>query len=79
MENVIGKTTILDMRGNECSLILAKAKMALKGMAPGEILEVLATDSCTEYDLPSWVKRSGNDLISAVKEGDYMKFTIQKR
>ncbi len=78
MGTVISKTTTLDMRGNACALILARAKMALKEMATGDVLEVLSTDSCTEFDLPSWTKRSGNEMISAVREGDYMKFTIQK-
>ena len=78
METVINRTTTLDMRGKECAFILVETKKALKEMAAGAILEVLCTDSCTEYDLPSWAKRSGNEVISVVKGEDYITFTIKK-
>lgn len=78
MGTVINKTVALDMRGKECAFILVGVKKTLKEMAAGETLEVLCTDYCTEYDLPSWAKRSGHEILAIVKEDDYIQFTIKK-
>lgn len=68
----------LDARGIACPLVMAKTKMALEKMESGQVLEVLTTDACTEFDIPSWVKRTGKELMATVKEQDTIKFFIKK-
>jgi tRNA 2-thiouridine synthesizing protein A len=78
MEAVIAPSKTLDMRGHSCSLVMAKTKMALDEMEAGDVLEVLSTDACTEFDLPSWTQRTGKELLSKSKEDGGIKFYIKK-
>ena len=68
----------LDLKGMNCPLVLANTKMALKEMEPGQILEVITTDSCTEFDLPSWAEKTGKELVRTSKEENIIKFYIKK-
>jgi tRNA 2-thiouridine synthesizing protein A len=68
----------LDVRSAACSLVMAKTKQALSHMEAGSVLEVLTTDSCTEFDIPTWVERTGKELLSTVKEEGVIKFYIKK-
>jgi tRNA 2-thiouridine synthesizing protein A len=54
---------------------------AKKGMADvkvGEIMEVLATDSGTEKDLPAWSKKMGHEYLGMVEEPGYLKLFVKK-
>ena len=44
----------LDARGLYCPLPIVKMKKAIKGMAKGEVLKVLATDPGSMRDFRSW-------------------------
>ena len=69
---------ILDLRGWSSTWCIVKAKSWLNRMKPGEILELLGTDSETLRNLPS-VLKSGNDRIIAVKEHrDYHRLLIRR-
>lgn len=54
---------VIDCRGEPCADVLAKIHGSMDKLHSGEVLEVLTTDSCSAFDVPTWVKRSGNDLI----------------
>jgi len=46
-----------------CSEVLTKLKSAMSEMERGQVVEIFTTDVCTEYDLPNWVQRKGNELL----------------
>lgn len=46
----------LDVRGAKCPIPIVKAKKELDEMAPGEQLEVVATDPGSVPDFQGWVK-----------------------
>ncbi len=46
----------LDVRGAKCPIPIIKAKKELDEMAPGEQLEVVATDPGSVPDFQGWVK-----------------------
>jgi tRNA 2-thiouridine synthesizing protein A len=50
----------LDARGLRCPLPLVKTKIALEPLAPGEVLEVLATDPEAAIDLAAFAARAGH-------------------
>ncbi|HEV7734195.1 MAG TPA: sulfurtransferase TusA family protein [Candidatus Binatia bacterium] len=52
------ETKTLDVRGAKCPVPIIKAKQALDAMAPGERLEVLATDPGSVADFQGWAKTS---------------------
>ena len=44
----------------------------------GEIMEVLATDSGTQKDLPAWAKKMGHEYLGFVDEAGYMKLFVKR-
>jgi tRNA 2-thiouridine synthesizing protein A len=79
METVISVEKNLDLRGQPCPVALAKIKSTLNEMESGMVLEVLITDQCTQYDIPTLVKRTGNNMLKTTGEEEAMRFLIQKK
>ena len=70
----------LDARGLRCPLPLIKARNEIDLVAPGEVLEVLATDPGADHDFRAWCKRTGH-ILEGVAEapGPVFTFTLRKR
>jgi len=69
---------VLDMRGFQCPIPVVKTNLAIKEMADGEVLKVLATDKGALSDFPAWAEDTGNQLLSSGEEGDVLVFYIRK-
>ncbi|MFC7045139.1 sulfurtransferase TusA family protein [Halobacteriaceae archaeon GCM10025711] len=60
----------LDVKGVSCPMPVVKTKQAVDGLTPGQILEVLATDSGSMSDIKGWADSTeGVELLDQV-EGD---------
>ncbi|MEF2070415.1 sulfurtransferase TusA family protein [Consotaella aegiceratis] len=70
--------TVLDTRGLNCPLPVLKTRKALRTMAAGEILEVLASDPLSVIDLPAFCRESGNDLLDQTQDGSVYRFVIRR-
>ena len=70
-------TQTLDTSGLNCPLPILKTKKALKGMADGETLQILATDPGSVADIAAFCKQTGNDLIESAEEGGTYRFVIK--
>ena len=68
----------LDVRGLRCPLPVLKANKALRGMAPGDELTVLATDPAAEKDFPAFAEETGHALLSATRQGEELRFVLKK-
>lgn len=68
---------MLDASGLRCPMPLLKTKLELNGMAPGEVLEVLATDSGSSRDIPAWLNLSSHSLISQSESHGTWRFVIK--
>lgn len=68
----------VDARGLMCPLPLLRLKMALKEMAQGELVRVLATDPAAHLDLGVFIEQAGHKRISFDVEGDVSIFIIRK-
>jgi TusA-related sulfurtransferase len=44
----------------------------------GEIMEVLATDSGTQKDLPAWANKMGHEYLGVVEEPGYWKLFVKR-
>ena len=66
------------MKGLFCPEPVFRTKQTIQEMEINEILEVVADDPAAEEDIRSWVKKSGNELISLKKDDSDIKFTIRK-
>lgn len=70
--------TEVDARGLECPMPLLKAKRALNGMASGEQLRILATDSGSQRDFRVFAEQSGHSLLASEVDGDVYRYLLQK-
>jgi tRNA 2-thiouridine synthesizing protein A len=70
--------TVLDATGLLCPLPVLKARKALKTMAPGELLRVLATDKGAVKDFEAFCRTTGNELVEHSEAAGTYIFMIRK-
>lgn len=68
----------LDVRGMRCPLPVLKARKALRDMAAGDEIEVLATDPAARIDFRHFCETTGHRLIAETEAGDVLIFRIAK-
>ncbi len=71
-------TQVLDCKGMQCPLPVIKTAQAIKGIEPGEVLELLATDPGVEPDMKAWTSRTGNELLGIERDGDVFHVLIRR-
>lgn len=71
-------TTILDMKGLKCPLPVLRTQKALRSLALGAEITVLVTDPASTIDMPHFCNTSGNQLLSATRDGEVFLFKIRK-
>ncbi len=69
---------MLDTKGLRCPLPVLKAKKALRDVAAGGILRVLATDPGAVKDFAAFCQTTGNELLRSAQEEDVFIFDIRK-
>ena len=78
MEKKAKVDRVLDVRGWSCTWSILKAKSELKQMEPGQVLEVLVTDSLTLKDLPPILKESEDEVIRVDEGPDFFILYVRK-
>jgi len=58
----------LDARGLKCPMPIVKAKKELDAMAPGDQLEITATDPGSVTDFQGWVKTNKRALLKEQRQ-----------
>ena len=69
----------VDAKGLSCPMPIVKTAQAMKGLASGQLLEVLATDPGSTKDLEAWSKSTGNPLVESSVEGSVFRFVLRKK
>lgn len=66
-----------------CGLLCPEPVMLLhskvRDMAPGQVLEVLATDPSTERDIARFCQFLGHQLLAFDRQGEQLRFLIRKK
>jgi tRNA 2-thiouridine synthesizing protein A len=74
------ETTIeLDTRGLNCPLPVLKAQKAMRALATGDRLRVLATDPKAPADFAQFCEASGHALVEETRLDDHVLLVIEKR
>ncbi|MBT7944198.1 MAG: sulfurtransferase TusA family protein [Alphaproteobacteria bacterium] len=68
----------LDAKGLNCPLPIMQAKKLMKGLEPGETLEIFATDPGSVKDFESFCRATGNTLVEQSQEDDVHRFVLKK-
>jgi len=69
---------VVDARGTSCPGPILAAKKGMAEVKVGEIMEVLATDSGTQKDLPAWANKMGHEYLGVVEEAGYLKLFVKR-
>ena len=69
----------LDVKGLSCPLPIVKTAQALKQLAAGDLIEVLATDPGSVKDFAAWSKTTGNEIVETSQEGGVFRFVLRKK
>ena len=72
-------TRQLDARGLSCPMPIVKSAQAMKTVAPGELLEVLATDPGSTKDMAAWARTTGNELVEHTVDGGVYRFVLRRK
>lgn len=70
--------TELDASGLACPLPIVKTKKALAGMAPGQVLRVVATDPGSVSDMAAFAEQTGHVLLEQGNDGGRFIFFLRK-
>jgi tRNA 2-thiouridine synthesizing protein A len=68
----------LDLKGLSCPLPIVKTAQAMKTLAPGDLVEALATDPGSVPDFAAWCRSTGNTLIEQTEDAGVYRFVIRK-
>ena len=58
----------LDARGLKCPMPIVKAKKELDAMAPGDLLEITATDPGSVTDFQGWAKTNKRAVLKEQRQ-----------
>ena len=78
-EGAVPEVTRLDARGLKCPMPIVKTAQAIKGLASGQLLEVLATDPGSTKDFAAWAKSTGNELVDQTVDAGVYRFVLRKK
>ena len=71
--------TVLDAQGLSCPLPVLRARKAMRSLAPGDVLRLIATDPGAVHDVAAMCEATGDCLIGSEEADGILTFRIQKR
>ncbi|BAN34009.1 hypothetical protein SCD_n00160 [Sulfuricella denitrificans skB26] len=71
-------TSTLDTSGKCCPMPIVETNKAMKSLTIGDVLEIIATDTGTKKDIPSWCDRTGQTLLSMTEENGAIHYCVRK-
>ncbi len=69
---------VLDATGLLCPLPVLRAQKALRDMAAGDVIDVLATDTASVNEFPAFCRQTGHELLEWEQTGGQFRFRLRK-
>jgi len=69
----------IDARGLSCPMPIVKTAQAVKSVASGTAIELLATDPGSAKDVAAWCRATGNELVEQTADGTVYRFVIRRK
>jgi len=69
---------VVDARGTSCPGPILAAKKGIPSVSVGGVMEVMATDSGTQKDIPAPCKKMGHEYLGIIEEPGFMKLYVKK-
>lgn len=71
-------TRSIDARGMPCPGPLMSLIGAIRESAVGDVIEVLSSDPGSATDIPAWVTKASQEMVSVQELDGYTSFVIRK-
>ena len=68
----------IDVRGLKCPLPVLKTDRRMRDYSAGTRFVILTTDPMAAIDLPHFCSENGHQLLASGKEGEALRFEIEK-
>ncbi len=78
MDGQLEATSMLDTAGKYSPIPIVKLNYAMKKLALGGVLEVIATDSGTRTDVSAWCNRTGNQLLVVAERDGVYRYRVKR-
>jgi tRNA 2-thiouridine synthesizing protein A len=69
----------LDARHLSCPMPIVKTAIAIRSLASGQLLEVVATDPGSVKDFEAWARATGNQLVESDMQDGVYRFVLRKK
>jgi len=69
----------VDARGLSCPMPIVKTAQAIKSIASGSLLEVLATDPGSVKDFAAWSRTTRNELVEQSIDDGVYRFVLRRK
>ena len=69
----------LDTVGLYCPIPIIRTAEAIRGMAGGQVIEVLSDDRVILADMPAWCLSTRNEYLGFREEGGEWRLFVRKR
>jgi tRNA 2-thiouridine synthesizing protein A len=69
----------VDAKGLSCPMPIVRTAQAVKTLASGALVEVLATDPGSVKDFAAWSRSTGNELVEQSVDGPVFRFVIRRK
>ena len=67
----------IDARGLLCPLPVIRTQNQARQLAPGDEIEVLATDPGVRQDIPAWCRVHGHRVVDLIESDDEIRIRIK--
>ena len=67
----------LDARGLLCPLPVIRTQDAVRALAPGDLMDVLATDPGVLHDIPAWCQVHGHRVVDTWHDGADIRIRVE--
>jgi tRNA 2-thiouridine synthesizing protein A len=68
----------IDCLGLYCPMPIVKTAQAIKELAPGQVLEILADDVGIKSDMPAWAAKTGNEFLGVEEDSGEIRVYVKK-
>jgi tRNA 2-thiouridine synthesizing protein A len=78
MTQTVGPRETLDCRGLVCPVPVIKLAKAIKGIAVGDVIEMLTTDPGSVPDMEGFQNQTGHRILSREERDGVYRFLVQR-
>ncbi|WP_067796573.1 sulfurtransferase TusA family protein [Actinomadura formosensis] len=69
---------LVDARDLMCPMPVMAATKAMRGLRPGQVVKVLATDRGSLGDIPAWAEANDDEVLESGEEDGVFYFYVRK-